>query len=79
MDACCGVRGEYRFGAKKAMALVEQEDNFPRFGALLYASLYMGGCLGCIDCMHDQRRGRNTSMDENRSAILVCGQVPMIF
>ena len=42
LDRACGVRGEYRFGRKKASEIVESEEDCPRSGAFMYAGVRVG-------------------------------------
>ena len=42
LDRACGVRGEYRFGRKKASEIVESEEDCPRSGAFMYAGVRAG-------------------------------------
>ena len=37
-----GVRGEYRYGRKKASEIVEMEEDCPRSGAFMYSCVRVG-------------------------------------
>ena len=42
LDRACGVRGEYKYGRKKASEIVEMEDGCPRSGAFMYSGVRVG-------------------------------------
>ena len=42
LDRACGVRGEYRYGRKKASEIVEMEDDCSRSGAFMFSGVRVG-------------------------------------